>query len=321
VETNDYYPFGLTMAGISSKALNFGEPENKKGFNGIEHTTDLDLNQYDAFYRTLDPQIGRFLQIDPKIESAEAWSPYSAMLDNPIRYADPLGDSTVPGMGFWYNFGGGLRDGWESTKSFAKSLTTKEGWQNFGNSIADMGDRLNPSSPSGIAKNVETAVNTIQAVKNIPNMTGDDVGHALGFGTEKVAEAVVLTKGVGAVSKALGGAEAAGISNPIPGEVSRVVPNTGDITTLGRPGSTEAFVTASSDIKGMNATQIANRLTIPESSTGYKVITFKTPYGIATPINRDIPGFVGGGRTAGGAREFVVPNQAIPKGAKIKVVE
>jgi RHS repeat-associated protein len=97
LEETHYYPFGLTMTGISSQALkDKGCPLNKKGFNGIEHTTDLDLNQYDAFYRNFNPQIGRFFQIDPKIESAEAWSPYSAMLNNPIRYTDPLGDSTRP---------------------------------------------------------------------------------------------------------------------------------------------------------------------------------------------------------------------------------
>jgi RHS repeat-associated protein len=66
------YPFGLTMTGISSK-VNKGTlyVPNTKDFNGIEHTTDLDLDQYDAFSRTFDPQIGRFLQIDPKIESAD----------------------------------------------------------------------------------------------------------------------------------------------------------------------------------------------------------------------------------------------------------
>ena len=85
-------------------------------------------------------------------------------------------------------------------------------------------------------------------------------------------------------------------------------------------GGNEVFVTASSDIRGMNATQIAKRLTIPESETGFKVIEFKTTQGIATPINRDLPGFVGYGRTAGNAREFVIPNQPIPKDAKIKII-
>lgn len=83
------------MSGISSKTLSFGGTENKRKFNGIEQNNDFDLNIYDAFFRNLDPQIGRFWQIDPKIESAENWSPYAAMLDNPTRYADPLGDSVI----------------------------------------------------------------------------------------------------------------------------------------------------------------------------------------------------------------------------------
>jgi RHS repeat-associated protein len=91
LEETHYYPFGLTMAGISSKALNFGDPGNHKKFNGIEETRDLDLNQYDALFRNLDPQIGRWWQIDPKPDYM--WSPYSAMNNNPIRYTDPLGDT------------------------------------------------------------------------------------------------------------------------------------------------------------------------------------------------------------------------------------
>jgi RHS repeat-associated protein len=93
LEETHYYPFGLTMAGLSSKGV--GQLNNKYKYNGIEHNSDFDLNMYDAFYRNLDPQLGNFWQIDPKIESAEAWSPYSAMLNNPIRYADPLGDSAI----------------------------------------------------------------------------------------------------------------------------------------------------------------------------------------------------------------------------------
>ena len=89
---------------------------------------------------------------------------------------------------------------------------------------------------------------------------------------------------------------------------------------MAKAGAADVFVTASSDIKGLNAIQIAQKLTIPESSTGFKVITFETPIGIASPINRTTPGFIGGGRTSGGAREFVVPNQPLPKNAKIKTV-
>lgn len=99
-EETHYYPFGLVQQGISSNALSFGQSTNKKKFNGIEQNTAFDLNMYDAKYRNLDPQLGRFWQVDPKVESAEAWSPYSAMLNNPIRYADPLGDSTIKPVAF-----------------------------------------------------------------------------------------------------------------------------------------------------------------------------------------------------------------------------
>jgi hypothetical protein len=42
------------------------------------------------------------------------------------------------------------------------------------------------------------------------------------------------------------------------------------------------------------------------------VIEFDTvSEGLASPVLRDAPGFVGGGRTAGGAREFILPNLSI----------
>ncbi|WP_436488155.1 DUF6443 domain-containing protein [Chitinophaga sp. ARDCPP14] len=96
LEETHYYPFGLTMAGISSNALKgTNYTKNRNEFNGIEHTTDLDLNQYDAFYRNLDPQTGRWWQIDPKVDLFEDYSPYSHVLNNPIGLSDPFGDDTV----------------------------------------------------------------------------------------------------------------------------------------------------------------------------------------------------------------------------------
>src|SRR5690606_20914009 len=61
-------------------------------YNGIEFNEDLDLGIYDAYYRNLDPQTGRWWQIDPETENMEAWSPYASNYDNPISYSDPLGD-------------------------------------------------------------------------------------------------------------------------------------------------------------------------------------------------------------------------------------
>jgi RHS repeat-associated protein len=106
LEETHYYPFGLIMAGISSSALKENTyPVNKKRYNGIELNTDLELNEYDAFYRTLDPQTGRWKQIDPRVEKMEAWSPYASNFNNPLRYSDLLGDEPDPIKGFFKALG------------------------------------------------------------------------------------------------------------------------------------------------------------------------------------------------------------------------
>jgi RHS repeat-associated protein len=63
VEETHYYPFGLTMAGISSKAA--GRLENKLKFIHQPLDDDLGLNWYQFKYRNHDPQTGRFVEIDP----------------------------------------------------------------------------------------------------------------------------------------------------------------------------------------------------------------------------------------------------------------
>ena len=89
-EETHYYPFGLTMAGISDKSA--GGIENKHKYNGIELDTSLGLNEYEAQLRDLDPQTGRWWQVDPETEDQEMWSPYTSNNDNPILYKDPRGN-------------------------------------------------------------------------------------------------------------------------------------------------------------------------------------------------------------------------------------
>jgi len=123
-----------------------------------------------------------------------------------------------------------------------------------------------------------------------------------------------------ATSKGMETVAAKKIANEVPSTLARVIPGERAVTTLGRPGAQDVFVTAADDIAGLNASQLAKRLTIDPSDT-FTVIKFPTPSnGLATPINRIDKGFIGGGRTAGGAREFVLPNQPIPSGAVMEVV-
>ena len=97
-----YYPGGLTMAGISDKAIKSQYAENKYRFNAgseqqnKEFSDGSGLEMYETSFRMLDVQLGgRFWQPDPLAVTLTDLSPYQFATNNPVSFSDPLGLDTV----------------------------------------------------------------------------------------------------------------------------------------------------------------------------------------------------------------------------------
>jgi RHS repeat-associated protein len=130
LEETHYYPFGLTMTGISSSALLFGGLNQMK-FNNVE-LSKKDFNDgsglewYDTEFRRYNQQIGRFTGIDELSENNLNISPYAFAQNNPIVFSDPFGLDTTNGKTPKKDPSSG--DVWINDKGIVSIYDPGQGW-------------------------------------------------------------------------------------------------------------------------------------------------------------------------------------------------
>src|SRR5690606_16283741 len=86
-EENNYYPFGLKHKGYNNNIVS----EHNWDYQGKENQKELSLNWHDFGARNYDAALGRWMNTDPLSEEFYSYSPYNAMMNNPLNFIDPTG--------------------------------------------------------------------------------------------------------------------------------------------------------------------------------------------------------------------------------------
>lgn len=186
----DYYPFGLAFNSYQRENSVF----NKYLYNaGSELQDDLGLNVFETYYRMLDPALGRWWQVDPKVDDFYDWTPYNYAYNNPSTKNDPKGDCTE-----CMDFLKGAADGFVGTfTGIADAVTNpKQTVQNIKEALSNPDTYIN-SSLDGATMGMYSAVkNGGEFANNISSGDFNEAGKAFGEKGAQLAIAIV-TEGAG----------------------------------------------------------------------------------------------------------------------------
>jgi RHS repeat-associated protein len=289
-------------------------------FTGQKLDESTGLMYYGARY--YDGTLGRFVQADtivPNPGNPQDFNRYAYVRNNPLKYTDPSGhaicvdeecawiEHPVSGEIMQRRAGTPLPPPTWSWRQFLIDAFTFNifgmGMTGEARPTVQMQRQVEASYQRGVAFTREHTPEPILAAS-------DAVGQFLHENPE-------IKMGISAAMMTANTfAPPAGITNPVPERMARVVPvRFAESPTLGAPGAQEVFVTAADDIAGITTSRgLAERLMLVDEAGNliegpFAVFEFDVPTsGIASPVFRSSTGFVGGGLTGHGAREFVIPN-------------
>jgi RHS repeat-associated protein len=108
-QENSFYPFGMNLPGNYQPS----QPNNNLFNGGSEWQNDFTNlpDYYETPFRNYDPELGRFISVDPIASQSASLTPYHFAGDNPISFNDPTGLRMIYlGSGLWQDETGATYD-------------------------------------------------------------------------------------------------------------------------------------------------------------------------------------------------------------------
>ena len=312
----DYYPFGMQEPVRGYNAGSYAYGFNGKRMEPLDpYITDL----YDYGERMYYAKVGRFFTVDPLTQKYPDLTPYQFASNTPVQAIDldGLEKFSINFNGKAYSiFGPYTRS--EAPRRLLKLVPQQEK-EDYARTIVET---------YKIASEIHGNKNAYVVLEyyHFIFKTTFDVSNigltALSFGSYGLFDRGAIREGEIINSRLLNeiprDPQINQTAEQLPTRLARVIPedNAGS-PTLGKQGNEDVFVTTPEELRGLNSEGIAKRLALKDSKGNYvkgpfRIIEFDTPSeGLAQPLNRNNIGFVNGGKTSGGAAEYVIPNMKL----------